>query len=91
MKTYLPNGIQKRIVERFMSEEELEDFAQEYQNAKLVLSSHFQPTEKDWKLYKNEQMTIEDYQKHWKIKKKPNTLYRLGLMTLMEKSKKKQA
>lgn len=73
------NHFMRRIVERFMDEEELKEFVNRYEEAKLV--TRYQYTPADWKLFDTEH-DIQKLAKKWGIGT-ASALRRIGAMHII--------
>lgn len=81
-----------KVLSRFMSERELMELENKYNENKNGLSGVRDIfTDQDWRMFDNPDTTIEDWKKHWKTNHKSSTTIvynRLGRMSVLKKQGK---
>lgn len=77
----------KEILKRVLSDKQMQELDEIYVKAKTKRGRNYWiPSEEDWKLYRQQNTTLEDWKKQWKgqIRSGSAVTERLGRMYLME-------
>jgi len=84
----MPKVFNKKVLVRFMTEDELETLEEKYEGAKKRWGWGWVPTQDDWDFFQEHkgEGNTEIFEKKWKVQK-PSVYARLGKMSIYKSQK----